>query len=111
MFRHENSWQRRPDQISSIVGSGRRVRICSDFVPQIPKLPVSDMLHALLQDLHWSPHSPDHTGAYDALGQFQVMEPEKLQPLIEVNHAFRHVVQAKELFMPTIDIGSGHALA
>jgi len=69
------------------------------------------MLHALLQDLHRRPHSSDHTSAYDALCQFQVMEPEKLQPLIEVKHAFRHVVQAKELFMPAIDIGNGQVLA
>src|SRR5258707_10723586 len=104
MFHHENSWERRTEQTSAVV-SARCVRICSDFVPQIPKFAVGYMLHALLQDLYRRPHCPDHAAAYDTLCQFQVMEPEKLQPLIEVNHAFRHVVQAKELLMPAIDVG------
>ena len=98
------------NQISTVVPA-RCVCIRGDFVPQVPKLFVGDILHALLKDLYWRPHSPNHTGAYDALCEFQVMKAEKLQPLIEVKHAFCHVVQAKELFMPAIDIGGGQALA
>ncbi len=100
----------RTEQVSTVVPA-RFVRIFSDFVSQIPELPVGYILHALLQNLYRRSHGPEHTGAYDALCEFQVMEAEKLQPFIEINHAFRHVVQAKELFMPAIDIGGGQALA
>src|ERR1700731_978304 len=110
MFHHENSRQRQTDEISTVVTSWC-VRICGDFIPQIPKLPVGHMLHALLQNLYRRPHGPDHPGSYDALRQFQVMEAKNLQPLIEVEHALRHVRQAKELFMPAIYIVNGQALA
>ena len=99
----------RANQISTV--SARCVCVRSDFVPQVPKLFVGDILHALLQDLYWRSHSPNHTGAYDTLREFQVMKAEKLQSLIEVNHTFCHVVQAKELFMSAIDISGGQALA
>src|SRR6476620_4060353 len=69
------------------------------------------MLHALLQDFHGSSHRADYTGADNALRQLKMMEAESLQALIKVEHALCHVVQAKKLFMPAIDIMSGQTLA
>src|SRR5262249_57363260 len=38
------------------------------------------------------------------------MEAEELDALIEIEHAFRYVMQAKVLFMPAIDVVRGQPL-
>lgn len=107
------TWRRlaRSNWNSSLTASARSVCIRGDLIPQLPKFPVGYMLHALLQNFHRCSHRPNHTGADDALRQLEMVEAESLQTLIKVKHALRHLVQAKKLFVPAIDIIQSQALA
>src|SRR6266852_4924102 len=88
----------------------RCIRSCRDLVSQIPKLPVRDVLHTLLQDLDRRSHGPDLSATDDPLRQLEMMEAEQLHQLVKIQHAFGHIVQTEELFVPPIDVIMAQAL-
>src|SRR5437588_8907211 len=63
-------------QTSRSIVSARSVHGGGDLVPQVPKLPIGDVLHALLQNFYWCSTGSDHPAPDDALCQFEVMKAE-----------------------------------
>ena len=77
-----------------------------DLVAKVPQVPVESMLHPLLQHFHGCAHSANHAPAYNPLCKLQMVKPEQLHALVKIEHALGYIMQAKELFMPAIDIMS-----
>jgi hypothetical protein len=57
-----------------------------------------------MQNLDGSTHRANHAASNDPLRQLKMMKSKKVYAFVEIQQAFRYVVQAKEFIMPSVKV-------
>ena len=55
-----------------------------------------------MENFDRSSHGTDHPAANNALGELEMMETKQVHALIEIKHAFGHIVKAEEFIVTAI---------